>query len=347
MTKRNNSKTFSSKKLDMNVLGSLQQQGLSERVIATELQRRGIDVSQSTVHRRLNLLKTGGNFDKNHGKKCQKKLDNRVVRMMVRQIRTQRLVTTRQLHAFVVQLGYKVCVRTVYRSLKSVPTLRLRRPRTTIHLLPKHKKDRRTWAMNCLEDKIDWTKVWFADEKLWYIDGPVNRPKFWQDVRDPVVGIPVKGRRNTSVCVFGAISITGVSELIVIPSHFDWEVYCQTVKAALLSDRQNQNCTLYHDRNPPHTHKHTQTWMSDNGMQAVLLPPKSADLNPIENVWALMSRQVYSETQTYNNTHSLQAAIQAAWYRIQKNRLLRRNLVGSMTERLRAVVRAKGNLTNF
>ena len=37
----------------------------------------------------------------------------------------------------------------------------------------------------------------------------------------------------------------------------------------------------------------------------------------------------------------------AAWYRIEENRLLRRNQVGTMTERLREVERANGSLTIF
>jgi hypothetical protein len=87
--------------------------------------------------------------------------------------------------------------------------------------------------------------------------------------------------------------------------------------------------------------------MSEHQVPASLFPPKSADLNLIENVWVLMSREVYAGTKTYSDTRSLLAAVQAAWARVQQDRPLRQKLVGSMAERLRAVVAEKGGLTKF
>lgn len=347
MTKSPNKNPFAKQKLDVNLLCSLQQQGLSERAIVTALHKRGIKTSKSTVHRRLGLVRNGCCKNKKYTQKSKKKLNDRLRRCLVRQVRFHGQVTTKQLHASVLQLGHRMCARTVYRELKSIPTLRLRRPKRVLFMLPRHRTNRYKWARECLEQKPAWTKAWFADEKLWYIDGPANRPEIWQDTRGPVAGIPTKGRRNTAVCIFGAISLGGVSKLMVIPSHFNWETYCQIVRDALPSAKRFQGYTLYHDRNPPHVNKHTQRWMAEQNMNVVLLPPKSADLNPIENVWALMSREVYGPTKTYDNKESLIVAIRTAWARVAKNRPLRRNLVGSMVQRLRAVVDAKGGVTNF
>ena len=94
---------------------------------------------------------------------------------------------------------------------------------------------------------------------------------------------------------------------------------------------------MYHDRYPAHTSKQTQTWMDQHNLQTVVLPPKSPDLNPIENVWGIISREIFEGTQTYNSAESLMAAVQAAWDRVQLDSRLRRRLVGSMPERLRAV----------
>jgi transposase len=87
--------------------------------------------------------------------------------------------------------------------------------------------------------------------------------------------------------------------------------------------------------------------MAEHHLPVVLLPPKSADLNPIENLWALLSREVYGEMKTYDSAQALIAEIQAACGRVQENRLLRRNLVGNMPERLQAVLEAKGGPTKF
>lgn len=284
MTKRHSSKAVALKKLDTQLLLSLQQQGKSERAIAAKLQKQGVRCSKTTVHRRLRELSAGVTHATKRALKRQPKLDARVKRWLVREIRVHRQVTTKQLHVCVRQLGYAVCQRTVHRLLKTVPTLKLRRPKRITHMLPRHKAARLKWVQECLEKKIDWTNAWFADEKLWYIDGPTHRPEIWQDTRGPITGIPTKGRRNTAVCVFGAVSLGGVSELVVVPSHFDWQVYCETVENALLTGDGNKKHTLYHDRNPPHINKHTQQWMADHDLPVVLLPPKSPDLNPIENL---------------------------------------------------------------
>jgi transposase len=198
-----------------------------------------------------------------------------------------------------------------------------------------------------LQAKIDWTKAWFADEKIWYIDGPTYRPKVWQDDHGPAAQILGKGERNTATWVFGAISMTGLSKLITVQPHFNSAGYCEAVEQAILQSSRPHNYVLYHDRYPAHTSKQTQTWMDQHNLQTVVLPPKSPDLNPIENVWGIISREIFEGTQTYNSAESLMAAVQAAWDRVQLDSRLRRRLVGSMPERLRAVKAAKGWKTKF
>lgn len=286
-------------------------------------------------------------IQKHKKQKCSKIIDNRALRLMVRKIRTHQLTTTKQLHAFLHQLGYKVCIKTVYRTLLSVPTLGLKRPKKYVHMLPHHKKNRCEWAREHMEKKIDWSQMWFGDEKLWYIDGPVYRQRIWQDIRDPPSHIPVKGRRNTAVSVFGAFSIGGVSKLVRMSNHCNAQEYCDTVKAAFVLGQRNKHHILYHDRCPTHICKMTLPQLVAKGIQTRLLPAKSPDLNPIENVWGLMSSEVYSGTTTYDSTESLWAAIQAAWAKVQKNRLLRGALLGSMGDRLRAVVDRRGGKTKF
>lgn len=347
MTKSRNNNAFLPQKLDASLLTCLQQQGKSERYIVNELAKRGIKTSKSTVHRRLHAhVSKGGGISK-YAQKSRKKLDDRAVRRLIKQLRFDKQVTTKQIHKLAVQLGYHVSYRTVLRRLHTVPSLKMRRPKRVVQLLPSHRAARRAWAKECLQAKIDWTKVWFADEKIWYIDGPTYRPKVWQDDRGPLAEIPGKGGRNTAVWVFGAISMNGLSKLVVVRPHFNSTEYCQTLEEAILQSNRSHTYVLYHDRYPPHTSRQTQTWMAQHNFQNVILPPKSPDLNPIENVWGIISREIFEGLKTYNSVESLVAAVQAAWDRVQLDSRLRRRLVGSMPERLRAVTAAKGRKTKF
>ena len=47
-------------------------------------------------------------------------------------------------------------------------------------------------------------------------------------------------------------------------------------------------------------------------MWPALLP----DLNPIENIWGILAKEVYKNGQTYKNTSDLWDAICKAWYEI-------------------------------
>ena len=88
-------------------------------------------------------------------------------------------------------------------------------------------------------------------------------------------------------------------------------------------------------------------WLALLGIEVIVLPPKSPDLNPIENIWSAISRQVYVGLRTYNSKEALLEAIKSAWNQITSNHSTRQNLVDSMIRRLQAVVRAKGGWTKY
>jgi hypothetical protein len=77
------------------------------------------------------------------------------------------------------------------------------------------------------------------------------------------------------------------------------------------------------------------------------LPPKSPDLNPIENIWSVISSQVYDGLITFNNKDALLGAVKSAWNQVTSNHSMRQHLVDSMKRRLLAVVRAKGGRTKY
>jgi hypothetical protein len=87
--------------------------------------------------------------------------------------------------------------------------------------------------------------------------------------------------------------------------------------------------------------------MALQGLRAALFPAKAADLNPIENVWSILSRRVFAGTKTYADAASLLTAINAAWASFQADKALRARLVESMTDRLEQVVKRKGGSADF
>lgn len=70
-------------------------------------------------------------------------------------------------------------------------------------------------------------------------------------------------------------------------------------------------------------------------------PSKSPDLNPIENVWCVLSRMIYGNRKQLGTVKGLEEAILDAWDKITPSML--RNHIKSMPKRCLAVVKSDGN----
>jgi hypothetical protein len=208
-----------------------------------------------------------------------------------------------------------------------------------------HKRDRMRWALRFLRNNFDWNTALFADEKVWYLDGPEYRPLLWQDRRDAPRIVPRTGARNVKVHVWGAFSVGCTPDLVVLEQPFNSQEYIRTLQDAQLTTGGIQQCVLFHDRHPVHKSFETNNWLTENGVQTQLFPAKAADINPIENLWAAISSQVYPQNKTYSSKAELLAAIQAAWRSIQADAATRARYVNSMPSRLEEVVVNKGGLT--
>jgi hypothetical protein len=266
---------------------------------------------------------------------------------LVRLIRFHGKHTTATLRQERQVLGYVVSKQTVLRALQFIPTLALKAPRQRMALTTDQKAARLQWARSALAERINWSLVFFADEKIWQLDGPDSRPKVLYDKRDP----PPKLRRtwdwNNAVSVWGAFSLNVVPHIARVPTHLNSGQYCDVIRDHLLTVRSSRRYTLYHDRLTAHHSLQTNAWMSAQGLKVQLFPPKAADMNPMENVWGILTKKACTGTMTYTNVESLLAAIEAAWATIRANRGLRQSLVNSMTGRLQQVVERKGHWADF
>jgi len=71
---------------------------------------------------------------------------------------------------------------------------------------------------------------------------------------------------------------------------------------------------------------------------------QSLDLNPIENEWGLLKKKVW--TCNFNSITELKARIISVWNNGMEKELLWK-LAHSMTDRLHAVVKARGGPTGY
>ena len=86
-------------------------------------------------------------------------------------------------------------------------------------------------------------------------------------------------------------------------------------------------------------------WLHNNGVTVLDWPSYSPDLNPIENLWACMQRDV--DTHGAETLEELEKAVRAEWILLAENKELLRKLAHSMPRRCAAVVAAKGWHTKY
>jgi len=86
-------------------------------------------------------------------------------------------------------------------------------------------------------------------------------------------------------------------------------------------------------------------WFEDNGIRTIFWPALSPDLNPIENMWAEVSRTVYEGGKQYNSLSALSTAVFDAWDQVSDNYIV--DLCDSMKERVYNVIRNHGKHSGY
>ena len=83
--------------------------------------------------------------------------------------------------------------------------------------------------------------------------------------------------------------------------------------------------------------------MGFKGARLMTWPSNSPDLNPIENLWAIVKRRVYANGRQFTSKDQLWTNIQEVCKQIQPQEIL--NLTQSVDKRLFTVVLKKGSHT--
>uniref|UniRef100_A0A1I7WRT1 DDE_3 domain-containing protein n=1 Tax=Heterorhabditis bacteriophora TaxID=37862 RepID=A0A1I7WRT1_HETBA len=58
-----------------------------------------------------------------------------------------------------------------------------------------------------------------------------------------------------------------------------------------------------------HVSRSTKTWLEDNSVDTMDWPSRSSDLNPMEDLWAILVCQIYADNRNFGTVKNLQSAI--------------------------------------
>ena len=126
-------------------------------------------------------------------------------------------------------------------------------------------------------------------QKKFNLDGPDGYSYYFHDIRKEEVILSRRNFGGGSVMVWGAFSSRGKSNLSITKSKIDSMAY-QTILNQNFLPRYEQNDFLLADNAPVHVSASTSKWMTDKNVQKISWPSYSPDLNPMENLWGIMSR---------------------------------------------------------
>lgn len=150
------------------------------------------------------------------------------------------------------------------------------------------------------------------------------------------------------VNVIGFFSAQGVGGIETFTDNMTGKKL-KTLLSHCLLQTANQHCTnnerWYHlHNNDKKFHSgDVKKWCFDNGVTNLEFPSYLPDLNPIENIWAILKYKL--NLMSYTTVNQLVAGINDAWKSIPTERVNR--IVMSMSKRCQAVIANNGYKTKY
>lgn len=143
--------------------------------------------------------------------------------------------------------------------------------------------------------------------------------------------------------VWGAFTSSGRLKLMFPSCRMNSAEYQEVLNEALvpfLATREDQSFIFQQDNASVHVSHSTKQWFEEHGITTLPWPACSPDLNPIENLWAILVWRVYLDRRQFGTVRDLKAAVIEAWETIGAD--IMKNLVDSMTNRLFQVINRNG-----
>lgn len=143
--------------------------------------------------------------------------------------------------------------------------------------------------------------------------------------------------------IWAAFSAFGKSSLAFIDKRINSAGYQQILESHLLPyfrRFRSANLTFMHDNASVHASASTKKWLNDNKIPLLDWPSRSPDINPIENLWGQIVRDVYSDCRQFQSTAELKIAINETWNRVTAKQLM--DLSNSMPKRINLLIKGAG-----
>ncbi|GFU38468.1 transposable element Tcb1 transposase [Trichonephila clavipes] len=301
---------------------------------------REFDIAHSVVSRLWKSFKSTGMCSRPQGGDRVRSKTPAKDRYIVLSAKRNRRITVQQVaNQFLAASKKQISRKTVARRLRG-GGLYARRPVVYVPLTRQHRSARLQWCRehhNWTEQ--DWTCVLFSDESRFSLSSDCGRQLIWREsgtVYRPE-NIQEKDRYLTcSIMVWAGIMINGRTCLHVVANgtmtgqRYIDEVLLPHVR--LFRGAVGDKFVFMDDNATCHRTLAVQDCLDSEGIQRLVWPARSPDLNPIENVWDALGRQVAGRNYHPTNKNTLIRALIEEWDKLPQQLL--DHVVQSMVRRV-------------
>ncbi|GFX22969.1 transposable element Tcb2 transposase [Trichonephila clavipes] len=287
------------------------------------------DIAHSVVSRLWKSFKTTGMCSRQHGGGRVRSTTPAEDRYIVLSAKRNRRTTAQQVaNQFLAASGKHISGKTVARRLRG-GGLYARRPVVCVPLTRQHRTARLQWCRehhNWTEQ--NWACVLFSDESrfslssdcrrqlIWRESGTAYRPENIQEMyRYPTcsimvwAGIMINGRMRLHVVANGTMTSQRYIDEVLLPH------------VRLFRGAVGDKFVIMNDNVTCHRTLAVQDCLDSEGIQRLVWPARSPDVNPFENVWDALGRQVVGRNYPPTNKNILICALTEEWDKLPQQLL--------------------------
>lgn len=310
--------------------------GLTNREIGAKLDR-----SHNVIN---NYFKLKKNYGKNWQSQGNRKVDSRTERLIFRNAVNNQMTAAKINTQMKLPITTRRTQQLLQQNSLTVWRKRVGKPKLTA----RHCEARLSFAQMYMTWNEKWQNVLFTDEKKFNLDGPDCCQYYWHDLRKEPETCFSRNFGGGTVMVWGGFCYNGTLPLAWISTRMTAEKYTNLLEISLLEHAEHimgPDLIFQHDNASIHSAKHTKEWLRVKNFEVLEWPPCSPDLNPIENLWGILAKQVYSGGRQFKTVSELKNRIKEAWEQIPRETL--ENLVKSMPQRIYQLILNKGRQIKY
>jgi len=168
-----------------------------------------------------------------------------------------------------------------------------------------------------------------------------QRPNARRVLNTPIINYQPGSVRSKTI--FGFMALNGNDE-VMISSSSKADDMIRFITNIRIRNAMRPICILL-DNARIHIAENVRILAQEIDIHFIYNIPYSPDLNPMENLWGIIVRDIYANNRQYQCIQDLRIAILQAWNRIDKTTIL--NLMNSMPNRLFQVINRSGGLSDY